>query len=115
GDPRRPAMPLERPRLRLSQILGPFVGLFLVLLLFGVLEPDRFLDASNLKTVATQTVIVALGAIGMTFVVVSGGIDLSAGSSIALATVVVARLLRSGACPLLPAARGALVERPHRE
>lgn len=73
---------------------GPVVGLVLVLVLFAALVPDRFLTVYNFKTVLTQTVIVALGAIGMTFVMISGGIDLSVGSSIALSSVVTAVLLR---------------------
>ncbi len=77
-------------------MFGPFIALGVVLALFAVLLPDRFLSAYNLKTVATQTVIVGLCAIGMTFVIVSGGIDLSVGSSIALASVVTALLLRDG-------------------
>lgn len=91
---------------RLLRRLGPFVGLALVLLLFAVLEPDRFPTIGNFRTVLTQTVIVGLGAVGMTFIVVSGGIDLSAGSSIALSTVVVARLLRDGAPPAVAALAG---------
>jgi ribose transport system permease protein len=67
-----------------------------VVVLFAILAPDRFLSAYNLKTVATQTVIVGLGAIGMTYVMVSGGIDLSVGSVIALSSVVTAVLLREG-------------------
>ncbi|HBQ11846.1 MAG TPA: ABC transporter permease, partial [Myxococcales bacterium] len=66
------------------------------MVLFAALVPDRFLSAYNFKTIATQTVIVALGAIGMTWVMVSGGIDLSVGSVIALASVVTAVLLREG-------------------
>jgi ribose transport system permease protein len=95
-------------RARLAQLLGPFVGLFIVVAIFSIIAPDRFLSAYNLKTVATQTVIVALGAMGMTFVIVSGGIDLSVGSSIALVTVVVARLLQQGTPPWIAAAAGAL-------
>jgi hypothetical protein len=66
--------------LRLLGRLGPFAAVATVMVLFAVLAPDRFLSAYNLKTVAIQTVIVGLGAIGMTFVIVSGGIDLSVGS-----------------------------------
>jgi len=87
-------------------LAGPFVALVLVCGLFAVLEPERFLSAYNFKTVATQTVIVGLGAIGMTFVIVSGGIDLSIGSVIALASVVTALRLRSGAGPVAAAAVG---------
>lgn len=91
---------------RLVRRLGPFLGLALVLVLFTALEPDRFPTAVNFRTVLTQTVIVGLGAVGMTFVVVSGGIDLSVGSSIALSTIVIARLLRDGASPAAAALAG---------
>jgi ribose transport system permease protein len=77
--------------------LGPIllaVGLAGALAVF---LPPHFTSAYNLKTVATQTVIVGLGAIGMTFVIVSGGIDLSVGSLIALASVVTALALKAGA------------------
>lgn len=90
-------LPSALPRVRrLVDLLGPFIALLLVIGLFSYLAGDRFLSAYNIKTVAVQTVIVGLGAIGMTFVIVSGGIDLSIGSVIALASVVTAVLLRDG-------------------
>jgi ribose/xylose/arabinose/galactoside ABC-type transport system permease subunit len=52
---------------------------------------------------ARQTVIVCVAALGMTMVIVSGGIDLSVGSIVALSTVVTALLLRDGVPPLLAA------------
>jgi ribose transport system permease protein len=82
-------------------LLGPFIGLFVVLLLFAVLEPDSFLTVYNFQTIAAQTVIVALGAIGMTFVIVSGGIDLSVGANIALSSVITALLLQHGSSAAL--------------
>ncbi|MEW6073232.1 MAG: ABC transporter permease [Planctomycetota bacterium] len=82
---------------RLVQLLGPFLGLLIVVALFGaVAHEENFLSGHNFRTVATQTVIVGLGAIGMTFVIVSGGIDLSVGSVIALSSVVTAVLLDRG-------------------
>lgn len=54
----------------------------------------NFLKLSNLLGVANQTAIYALIAIGMTLVIVTGGIDLSVGSLVALSSVTVARLLR---------------------
>jgi ribose transport system permease protein len=92
---------------RALELLGPFAALALVVLLFALVLPGQFLSAYNLKTVATQTVIVGLGAIGMTFVIVSGGIDLSVGSTIALSSVVTALLLRDGASAGLALAGGA--------
>ena len=55
----------------------------------------------NLNIVAAQTTIVALAALGMTLVIISGGIDLSPGSSIALTTTVVAVWLRDGGSPVV--------------
>jgi ribose transport system permease protein len=92
---------------RLFSLLGPFSGLFVVGALFAVLEPETFLSVYNFQTIAAQTVIVGLGAIGMTFVIVAGGIDLSVGSAIALSSVVVAVLLREEAPPVLAALAGA--------
>jgi ribose transport system permease protein len=91
---------------RALTLAGPFAALALVVVLFALVAPDRFLTAYNLKTVATQTVIVGLGATGMTLVIVSGGIDLSVGSVIALASVVTAVLLRAGSGPLVSALGG---------
>ncbi|UCE39758.1 MAG: ABC transporter permease [Candidatus Aminicenantes bacterium] len=83
--------------------LGPFLGLILVLIIFSSIPEvqDRFLRISNLKSVATQSVIVALGALGMTFVIISGGIDLSAASNIALASVITAFAINAGFSPVL--------------
>jgi len=86
---------------RLRSLLAPFVGLLVVLGLFAVWVPDSFLSAYNLRTVGTQTVVVGLGAIGMTFVIVSGGIDLSVGSVIALCSVTCAATLQAGLSPWL--------------
>lgn len=84
---------------KLVSLAGPLVGLGIALVLFAVLVPDRFLSLYNFKTVVTQTVIVGLGAIGMTYVMASGGIDLSVGSVIALSSVVTAVILRDGGSP----------------
>jgi ribose transport system permease protein len=74
--------------------------------LFVALAPDTFARASNLVTMARQTVIVAIAAVGMTFVIIHGGIDLSVGSGVALTTVIVASMLRAGAGPLVAALVG---------
>ncbi len=72
---------------------GPVLGLLLVGLAFGLAEP-AFASERNLVTIAVQTVITATAALGMTFVIASGGIDLSVGSVIALAGTTVAALLQ---------------------
>ncbi len=72
---------------------GVLIGLALVLVLFGLLIGPQFFRAANLELIARQAAIVCVAAFGMTMVIVSGGIDLSVGSVVALATVVVALLL----------------------
>ncbi len=83
--------------------LGPFLGLLAVIAVFALLTdtPNQYLSVRNFRIVVAQTVIVALGAIGMTMIIVSGGIDLSVGSVIALTGVVTAITIRDGVSPLL--------------
>src|SRR2546427_7362890 len=83
---------------RLFNILGPFLGLLLVIGLFCLSSEVRpyFLTGANFKIILTQTVIVAIGALGMTIIIVSGGIDLSVGSVVALTSVVGATVLAKG-------------------
>ncbi len=77
---------------------GPFLGLIVVITLFAIPAETRefFLTYHNFKIILTQTVIVAIGALGMTLIIVGGGIDLSAGSSIAFTSVVGALLIQKG-------------------
>src|SRR3954447_19026793 len=85
-------------RRRLLNILGPFLGLILVVGVFSLSPTVRpyFLTGANFKIILTQTVIVATGTLGMTIIIVSGGIDLSVGSVVALTSVVGATLLTKG-------------------
>lgn len=94
-------------RVRLSAF-GPVLGLVAVILFFTLLsdDPAQYLSGRNLRIVLAQTVIVALGAIGMTFIIVSGGIDLAVGSTIALSGVVTAVGLRDGWSPPMAVAAG---------
>lgn len=86
-------------RLRKQAWFAPLLALLLVYLLFAALAPETFARPINLVTMARQTVVVGIAAAGMTLVIVSGGIDLSVGSSVALTTVVLARALNAGASP----------------
>src|SRR5881275_1018705 len=94
-------------RRRLLDESGVLVGLVVVALIFGALVGPQFFRAANLELMARQTAIVCVAALGMTMVIVSGGIDLSVGSIVALSTVVTALLLRAGVGPAL-AALGAI-------
>ncbi len=75
--------------------LGPLLGLAAIYLLFAVIGPSSFATTRNLETIARQTAIVGTAAIGMTLVIIAGGIDLSVGSTVALSTVVIALALQS--------------------
>jgi len=83
---------------RVLNAVGPVFGLALVIGLFS-LNPEvrtHFFTGINCKIILLQTVIVAIGALGMTMIIVSGGIDLSVGSVVALASVVGATSLVNG-------------------
>ena len=85
---------------------GPFLGLALVLWLFGVLVGPQFFRPANLDLIARQTAIVGTAALGMTLVIAAAGIDLSVGSIVSMSTVVIALLLRQQASPALSALAG---------
>jgi ribose transport system permease protein len=106
---------IESPRANVLKkwlaVLGPFLGLFVVILIFAVLTgtPEKFLSPFNVRIVLAQTVIVAISAIGMTLIIISGGIDLSVGSTIALSGVVTALVTNAGFEPVIAVAAGILV------
>jgi ribose transport system permease protein len=79
---------------------GTLFGLLLLAVVLWGLTP-YFLTVSNLLNVAEQTAIVAIIAVGMTFVIITAGIDLSVGSVLAFSGVVMASVLQAGvALPL---------------
>ncbi len=86
--------------------LGPIIGLIFVFALFSVLEPRTFLNSDNMQIMLLQTAVVATAALGATVIIISGGIDLSVGSNIALCTVIIAQLLAHDVNPLIAAAIG---------
>ncbi|MCR6107675.1 ribose ABC transporter permease [Salipaludibacillus agaradhaerens] len=81
-------------------LLGPFIGLFLIVAIITILNPS-FLSFGNVLNVLRQVSINALIAFGMTFVILTGGIDLSVGSMLALSGAVTATLMASGVDPVL--------------
>ena len=85
---------------------GTLLGLILVAAIFGALIGGQFFAAANVELMARQMAIVCTAALGMTIVIALGGIDLSVGSIISLATVVIALLLRYNASPLEAAVGG---------
>jgi ribose/xylose/arabinose/galactoside ABC-type transport system permease subunit len=85
---------------------GPLLGLIFVAVLFGLLVGPQFFRPGNLELLARQTAIVCTAALGMTMIIVAGGIDLSVGSVVALTTVVIAVLLRAEYNPPVAALGG---------
>jgi ribose transport system permease protein len=86
--------------------MGTLIGLILVAIVFGVLVGSQFFAPANIELMARQAAIVCMAALGMTVVIATGGIDLSVGSIIALATVVIALMLRADQPPLAAALAG---------
>ncbi len=88
-----------------ATVFGPFIGLALVIGLFSAMPEVRpyFLNGPNFKIIFIQTVIVAVGALGMTMIIISGGIDLSVGSVVAFSSVVGATLLMQNFSPVTAA------------
>ena len=73
----------------------PLVGLILFSLAVAALNP-RFLSVGNLFNVLRQTSVNSIIAIGMTFVILTGGIDLSVGSVLALTGALCAGMMKAG-------------------
>ena len=89
-------------RVTSSSIIGPVVATAVVTLLVG-LTTDRFFMVENLRNLALQVSIVSLIGIGSTLVIITGGIDLSPGSAIALLTMMLASMLKFMNVPLAAA------------
>ncbi|RHW42588.1 ribose ABC transporter permease [Neobacillus notoginsengisoli] len=87
--------------------LGPLIGLVILILILAVVSPS-FLTLNNVFNVLRQVSINALIAFGMTFVILTGGIDLSVGSILALSSALTAGMLASGMDPVLAVLIGLL-------
>ncbi len=81
--------------LQSRRLLGTFAGLIALCVTLWVATP-HFLTVSNLLNVLEQTSINAIVAVGMTFVIISGGIDLSVGSVLALSGIALGSALQAG-------------------
>ncbi|MFD1953650.1 ribose ABC transporter permease RbsC [Paenibacillus thailandensis] len=96
---------------RLSQItqkLGPLLGLIILIIIVSALNPS-FLEPLNILNLLRQVSINALIAFGMTFVILTGGIDLSVGSILALSSAFVANMMVSGFDPVIAILIGCLL------
>ena len=100
--------PLSAARWRgVFHVLRPFLALVTVMMLFCVADQaingDKatFHTARSMRTVAAQTATVAVAALGMTVIIIAGGIDLSVGMAIALCATVLAWSLKEDVALLL--------------
>ncbi|MFL1558401.1 ABC transporter permease [Pseudomonas sp. O11] len=99
---------LHLARLVRSPAFYPFVGLVVVTLVM-ILASDTFLTTSNLSNIARQVSINAIIAVGMTCVILTGGIDLSVGPVMALSGTLTAGLMVAGLPPGLAICAGMLI------
>lgn len=93
---------------RVLAAFGPAIGLIFAVALFASLRFDTFVTVDNFAIMLQQTAVIGAAAIGMTVIIVAGGIDLSVGSTVALVTIVIALLLKQQVGPLVAALGGIL-------
>ncbi|MEV5029470.1 ABC transporter permease [Paenibacillus sp. LPE1-1-1.1] len=89
----------KKQRSSTLQKLGPLIGLLIITVILIIASPN-FLTVNNILNVFRQVSINALIAFGMTFVILTGGIDLSVGATLALSGALTAGLLNGGMDPL---------------
>src|SRR5437867_2067122 len=87
--------------------LLPFASLLVLFILLSIVSP-YFLTVTNLSSVARQSAVINILALGMTLIMVSGGIDLSVGSVMAFSGICGTMVLQSGA-PLSASVAGAML------
>ncbi|BBP92769.1 hypothetical protein BsIDN1_63870 [Bacillus safensis] len=88
--------------------LGPFLGLIILVAIVSILNP-AFLEPLNILNLLRQISINALIAFGMTFVILTGGIDLSVGAILALSSALTAGFIVSGMDPILAIIVGCII------
>lgn len=84
----------------IEQKLVPFIGLIILFIIVTILNP-AFIAPMNILNLLRQISINALIAFGMTFVILSGGIDLSVGAILALSSIMLAKMIMIGVTPIL--------------
>jgi ribose transport system permease protein len=88
----------ESPVVRLrkvfkAQALQIVLILLVIVVAFGTLAPHAFLSGFNLRSIVVNTSILAVLGVGMTFVIITGGIDLSIGSVLVFSGVVASKVM----------------------
>lgn len=105
-------LPLKKLRAKVGeenfQILSVLSGLLIMVAFFSTMSP-YFFTMNNIMTVALQTSIIAIIAIGQTFVLITTGIDLSIGSNMAIAGIITSLALVAGFPMIIAICLGLLV------
>jgi ribose transport system permease protein len=95
-------------KLKLGREVGVFIALILMIIIFTILDPS-YLTPGNMIDIIKMATINGILAIGMTFAIITGGIDLSVGSSFALIIVAVSLLTTNGFFPITSIIFGVLI------
>ncbi|MBL8210742.1 MAG: ABC transporter permease [Bryobacterales bacterium] len=90
------------------QRLLPFLTLIVLFVGLAIASPEHFLSKTNLSSVVRQTAVINLMALGMTLIIISGGIDLSVGAILAMAGLLGTMAMEKGYPILLGIAIGIL-------
>ncbi len=88
-----PAEPRRVQRLLRLQALQIVLILLVIVAIFGTLAPVSFLSGFNIRSIVINTSILAVLGVGMTFVIITGGIDLSVGSVLVFSGVVASKVM----------------------
>lgn len=80
-------------KIRKSEVLGPFLA-FAVIFLLATVSTPQFCTLSNLRNQILQICVTAFLAIGATLVILTGGIDISCGSAVAMLTMIFAAFIK---------------------
>src|SRR5439155_5308947 len=80
-------------RLSRLQALQIIIVLAVIVVVFGILKPGSFLTVFNIRGIVQNTAILAVLGVGMTFVIITGGIDLSVGSVLVFSGVVADKVM----------------------
>jgi len=99
SSPSRPAGTRSRWRNSLQQLLA-VASLVIIVIVFAIINPDSFLTLTNLSTILTTVTTVGLLALGVTFIIITGGIDLSVGTGMILCGVMAGVFITNMGLPL---------------
>ncbi|MER9330167.1 ABC transporter permease [Mesorhizobium sp. M0488] len=91
------AIPAEKPKRNYNALFGlTLLALLVLLWVILSLATSSFASANNISNLLRQGSMIAILAVGQTFVIITGGIDLSVGAVVGFATVIAAMLINAG-------------------